>query len=339
VAFRPELSRLIHPEAMVVAPAPHVALQTLVDSARAVNPAKVLTRIDYPWFEDSPYIARLEDQTTDQVTLIALDPGTGRVLRHGGLSDWPIELAFEIHFDLVSGDPGERVVGLVGLFIFSMAVMGLLIWWPGWRGVKRSFAVKFSSGSIRATRDLHRVYGTVIAAVILLGAGTGIGLAWKPWFQAGLDKVTVMADWPPKASPGTCEQTLSADDVAAAAQTYEDGARLKSVRFTARKTGPVTVHLHSKTLSRPRAADRVLVDACTGVVLGAKDADLVPWGDQVLDWLLPIHTGEWLGLPGRILMLVMALSLIGLGVTGYVIWSARNAKSRTKQTAATAEAR
>lgn len=330
VAFRPELNRAIHRDALVIAPAPQPAsLQTLADNARAVDSAAVLTRLDAPAFPDGAFFARLEHPKTGDVTLIALDPNTGSVLREGGFAAWPVELAFELHYELVSGDAGERTVGFFGLALFSMTVMGLLIWWPGWGHIRRSLAVKFSGRTIRVMRDLHRTAGALIAAVMLAGSLTGIGLAWKPWIRPVLASFTEMSDFPPEANPATCGNVRSVDDVVQAARDYEDGAHLRSVRFKGRQGALVTVHLFSKQLERPRAADRVLVDACTATVLAAKDADELSAGDLILDWLLPIHSGEWLGTPGRVLMMLMALSLVALGGTGYFIWSARGAAPKT----------
>jgi uncharacterized iron-regulated membrane protein len=81
-------------------------------------------------------------------------------------------------------------------------------------------------------------------------------------------------------------------------------------------------------MEKPRATDHVWVDRCTAQVLAKKEADTALAGNLIFDWLLPIHAGEWLGLPGRILAVIGALALAGFGITGYVLWIARKTKTR-----------
>jgi uncharacterized iron-regulated membrane protein len=53
-------------------------------------------------------------------------------------------------------------------------------------------------------------------------------------------------------------------------------------------------------------------------------------GDTFFDWLLPIHSGEWLGLPGRLLSWSAALALVVMGISGYGLWVIRRMRRRPR---------
>jgi uncharacterized iron-regulated membrane protein len=58
-------------------------------------------------------------------------------------------------------------------------------------------------------------------------------------------------------------------------------------------------------------------------------------GDVFMQWLLPLHTGNIIGLPGRILVCLLGLAVALLSVTGVVIWARkRRAAARAGLSAA-----
>jgi len=324
-AFRHELNRLVHASALVVAPnRPAAPVQAVIKSLKAAVPGARLTRLDYPTRPDEAYFARLEGK--GGVVLATVDPSTAQVLRQGGFWAWPVELIYQLHYTLVAGEIGERVVGLTGLAILFMAVTGPLVWWPGTRGLKRAFKVETGVNAYRTTRDLHRLLGICIALVLGVIAFTGINMAWRPWLQPLVSAVAPMHPGPKVKPPkGDCRKPLPLDQVVAAAQARESGEAVRSLRYQGKTSRTLNVLLHAR-LTRPRATDQVMVDTCTAQVLSVREAAKASGGDAFYDWLLPIHSGEWLNTPGRVLDELAALSLIGLGGTGYWLWATRSAK-------------
>ncbi|UEP31834.1 PepSY domain-containing protein [Burkholderia sp. B21-007] len=75
-------------------------------------------------------------------------------------------------------------------------------------------------------------------------------------------------------------------------------------------------------------ATTVWVDAYTGAIVGARDVAAQSTGDTFLAWLHPLHSGEALGLSGRIAVLVSGLALPLLFVTGILRWRHKNAVKR-----------
>src|SRR5689334_2145056 len=101
IAFRHELNRLIHPGSLVVAPPARLApLAAIAAAGKAAFPDRKLARIDTPVTRDDAYLVRL-DAPDGAIAMVAVDPGTGRVLRQGPLIAWPVEWLYQLHNNLL----------------------------------------------------------------------------------------------------------------------------------------------------------------------------------------------------------------------------------------------
>jgi uncharacterized iron-regulated membrane protein len=273
------------------------------------------------------------------MAFVAVDPGSAAVLRTGPLAAWPVEFAYQIHTELLSGDTGERVVGFTGLMILFLALTGPFVWWPGLGRMKPALQVKLSAGLYRGARDLHRTAGAVAAPVLLMSAATGVLMAWQPWLAPVVATVApVRGSAAPKAPPGECAAPRTLDDVIAAGVAARPGQVIKGVRFPGKEGKVAAIYLRSTELADPRATDHVWVDACSAKVLRQKTAAGEPTGSRFFGGLLWIHTGEALGLVGRFLVLFGAATAVGLGFTGYIQWFSRTAKMRRNRAARLAKA-
>ena len=340
VAFRHELNRVVHANALVVAPPAALApMQAVVAAAKSAYPDRRVTRIDYPVRADDAYLVRMEVKAGGDIAFAAVDPGAARVLRKGALAAWPVEFAYQVHTELLSGDTGERVVGFTGLMILFMALTGPFVWWPGLGRMKPALQVNLRTDLYRGARDLHRLAGLMAAPVLLVIASTGVMMAWKPWLSPVVTTIAPVADQPaPKAAPGPCAAPRSLDEAIAAGAARRPGEAIKSVRFPGKGGKVVAVYLRSTELNDARATDHVWVDACTAKVLRVKTAATEASGSRFFNGLLHIHTGQWLGLAGRLLVLFAAATVAGLGITGYIQWVSRTRKMNRNRAARLAKA-
>ncbi len=330
IAFRHELNRLIHHEALVVAPsAAPTPLAAVAAAGKAAFPGRKLTRIDFPVTPDDAYLVRLETPT-GAIGYAAVDPATARVTRKGPLAAWPVEWLYQLHMSLLSGDAGERVVGFTGLGLLFMALTGPFVWWPGGLArVGRSLAVNLRAGAWRGARDLHRLAGVLAAPVLLISATTGLLMAWQPWLAPAVNLVAPVLESPaPKPGPGPCAKRRGLDEAVAAAALRRPGQIIKSVRFPGKGGKVVAVYFRALHTADLRATDHVWVDACSAAVLREMGALSEPAGSRFFNGLLWIHTGQWLGIVGRGLVLLAAALAAGLGISGAVQWVTRTARAR-----------
>jgi uncharacterized iron-regulated membrane protein len=324
IAFRYELNRAFYPGVLTVAPrAVQPPLRTIIKAAETAVPGARVARVDYPHAADDAYILRLNDVKTDALSIAAVDQA-GRVTRAKGIWSWPVEAAYQIHERMMAGEIGQRAVGFIGLSLVLLALSGLTHWWPT-RGrfaktLGQSVRPQLTRG--RVTRELHRAVGVVFVLYLVMMATIGLTMAWEPWTKPLVGLVLPVSREEVKVPKKSCAEPKGLDDKIAVAQSQRPNQAIKSVRFQS-KGRIVAVYFQSRTTYPPRATDHVWINACSAKVLAISDQTRNGAGDNVFDWALPVHSGEWLGLPGRLLSWSAALALIIMAVSGYTLWILR----------------
>lgn len=325
MVFRDELNLALHRDALRVSPSSDMLpIQTLLDIARSAHPQLYVERIEYPRHRDEAFLFRLESQGGAHLRYLAIDPYRGTITRDAPASAWPAQWLFRLHHQLLAGHRGETIIGIVGLALLFLALSAPFVWWPGRHNLRRGFTVKLGASPYRAARDLHRVGGILVALFLLVWATTGALVVWKSEVLGTLAKVTATASKPVTAVAERADAAfLPIDEIVAAARERYGQARIKNVRFPGGHGRAVAVFFEATSTTRPRASDQIWLDRYTARTLGVYEAGTVPASNQFLDWMLPIHTGEAFGLPGRVLFLLVALCLPALAVTGLWQWLAR----------------
>lgn len=332
MVFRNELNRALHREALTVEPAgARMPVQSLAERVRALHPQLTLRRIEYPQAADQAFWFRMEGADGGSIRYVAVDPFRGTVRRDGPLIAWPAHWLFELHQALLLGPAGEYIVGCEAIGLLLLAIVGPILWWPGSRGLRRSFRITLRSGRYRANRDLHRVAGVALAIVLATSALTGMLLVWRTQIQSVVALVAPITKRPaPTVSMRAGKALLPLDTIVdGAREAY--GVPVRNVRFPGGNGRVVLVYLQAMGTVRPRATDQIWFDGYTGKVLATYDAMAVSSGTRLLDWTIPVHTGQALGLPGRIVFLLAAIGLQGLVITGFLQWlERRRARLRTR---------
>jgi vanillate O-demethylase ferredoxin subunit len=325
IAFRDELGRVLHHDALVVEPLDaYLPVQTLIETVRRAHPQLYVERIEYPRHRDESLVFRMETQGAANQRYIAVDPYRGTITRDAPTREWPAHWLFWLHQQLLAGHTGETIVGVMGIALLFLAISAPFIWWPGRRNLKRGFAVSVRAGKYRGLRDLHRVVGIFVVLLLLTWASTGSVIVWKGEIQAALSGSVPMVTKPaPKVAQRSDATLLPLDEVIAAARQRYGEAPIKNVRFPGGHGRVVAVFFETPSTTRPRASDQIWLDAYTASTLGVYEAGTLPAGNVFLDWMLPIHSGEVFGLVGRVLFFLGALCFSGLAATGVWQWFER----------------
>lgn len=325
IAFRDELNRALHHEALLVEPLQsYLPVQTLIETVRAAHPQLYVERIEYPKHRDESLVFRMETKGGANQRYIAVDPYRGTITRDAPTREWPAHLLFWLHQQLLAGHTGETIIGIMGVALLFLAVTAPFVWWPGRRNLERGFTVSVSAGKYRGLRDLHRVVGIVVVLLLLTWASTGAVMVWKGEIQAALTGSAPIVTKPaPKVPERADAKLLPLDEVIAAGRERYGDAPIKNVRFPGGHGRVVAVFFETPSTTRPRASDQIWLDGYTASTLGLYEAGNLPAGNVVIDWMLPIHSGEVFGIVGRVLFLLGALCLSGLALTGVWQWFER----------------
>lgn len=128
-------------------------------------------------------------------------------------------------------------------------------------------------------------------------------------------------------------QRITADRAVAIAQNRFPHAEVRWIETPGDRHGVYLIRLYQAgEPGRRFPKTMVWIDQYSGAVLAEHDALKQSAGDELLAWLLSLHNGEALALPGRILVLLSGLILPLLFVTGLLRWRQKaRAKMHVKQ--------
>ena len=312
LVFGAELAQVVDPRGMVSKAGPRdAAASVLIAAAEAQYPDYRISRLVYPSRVDGTFLVHL---TNEHGTLryVSLDRHDASVLREGSVWHFPLIAVLNIHDQWLSGRPGMVLVMLAGFALVTMAISGLAFWWPR-RSVRKNLAVRWDSKPRLLLRQLHRTTGVLMFPLLLFQVFTGLSI-----------NIPMVLDQPPRG--WNLHESLAQPiqlAVAVARPLYPAHA-IRDVRVVA----PTTINVFFKAPERnSRAVHRVTVDTQSGRVKTVLEAS----ADRAV-WVVtyPLHTGEILGLAGRIIAAVIGLALAAMAAAGAVMWvQARNAKARS----------
>jgi uncharacterized iron-regulated membrane protein len=107
-----------------------------------------------------------------------VDPWDGSVIEvrteEATVSGWLTRL----HESLMMGHVGETIVGVSTIAFLGLILLGLWLWWPTTRTVRRAFLIQPRAGLKRLNYDAHNVLGFYSAFVLLVLGATGLMLAY-----------------------------------------------------------------------------------------------------------------------------------------------------------------
>jgi uncharacterized iron-regulated membrane protein len=309
-----------------------LALDTMLQRALEARPGEVPVFMAFDNDQPSMTVttAPRPDSPGSAMTIQSFDRSTGNRIgvttqRDGGIMHFLLTL----HTDLFLGLPGMLFLGAMGLLFVAALVSGVVLYAP--------FMRKLDFGTLRVSRrarvkwlDYHNLIGIVALAWMLVVGLTGVLNAFatpieKLWKANELAEMTRAyagrAPLPP-ARYGSIDLAM------ARARAALPGNNPQFIAFPggAFSSGHhYAVFFQGDTPLTERLLTLALIDAESGVFT---DARPMPWYYQALSLSLPLHFGDYGGLPLKLLWAALTLfTLIVLG-SGLYLWLAKRAAAR-----------
>lgn len=328
--FGPVFDRWITPELSIEAgPGTQQSPDELMAAVRAAHPRRFgAWTLQFPEIPGSAAIAWYDTpiETSDESyapLMVAIDPYTGRILanRYWGhtLASW----IYLLHSQLLLGDFGQKLAGLIGLALLVSLIAGIRLWLPSRRRIRQAFTLKPKAGFKRRVFDLHRVTGIYGAFILITAALTGLHLA----YPAVLETVLGVTEIGHHVDGETTEITSSAQAAGAP-------LNLAQAMLMARGLFPNAV-VHSITTPRGSngvyrvdfrrpgedlALTAVWVDQYSGQIRHARNSANLGQRQRFVDAIRPLHNGSLLGFPGRWLWFLAGFAPLALYLTGMIHW-------------------
>ncbi|MBF9221729.1 PepSY-associated TM helix domain-containing protein [Hymenobacter ruricola] len=281
-----------------------------------------------------------------QPIMVSLNPYTGQVLNEQNLRYHFFSIVQAIHMTLLLPEAVAKwVVGGSVVVFVVMLVTGLVLWWPKRKQERRQrFTIKWGARWRRINYDLHNVLGFYAASIAGLLALTGLFMI----FPALLDSAMLVAnggrEYPQEKAVAKVD-TLQV--VTAAAQLLPDviyrtvrrrspGAEMVLIGPTGAGKEPAQCWAYQRALHYYHR-DEYAFHPVSGQLLQARFHTSKSNGAKLSDMNYDLHTGQIMGLGGKIVAFLASLISASLPVTGTVLWWGRRhkkAKPKTQKAAA-----
>jgi len=332
IAFWRELDAWLNPAWFRVEPGeerrPLSALLADVGSARPDSRVRALLLPDRP---DAALVLMLSADAGGADELF-VDPYTGTLLGErdtdaiGLGAGQLVPFLYRLHYSLKLGRFGEYLLGVAALAWLVAMLVGLALAWPRRGKWRQALSVKRSAGTPRMLFDLHRAAGLLSAAVFVVVAWTALWWNMDYAVRPALAALLPPTPWYPDTLPDTAPAPHDAGPDAAlaaaraarpAGEAYLIGILPEKGLYRVVMKQPGEIGLYGRT--------EVFV-SMDGADVG-EPATHRP-GDTYATWQLPLHTGQFLGLPGRVLWCVAGLAPLLLAATGTALWLRRRRVAR-----------
>ncbi len=275
-----------------------------------------------------------------------LNPYTGQELHYQNLQRDFFTVVQDIHMHLLLPDQiGELVVGTSVLLLVVMLLTGIVLWWPKRKNDRhRSFTIKWGARWRRVNYDLHNVLGFYAASVALVLAVTGLVMSFG-WVRESVYWVSNAGqEYPAEKTPPTIDtlQTASAPSLPLVDRFYQQVRQGSPTSEMLYIPAPGTPDKPVFALAYQHALSYYYRDAyyfhpVSGELLHAVPHHTKSNGQKLVDANYDIHTGQILGLGGKIIAFLVSLISASLPVTGTLVWWGKRNKPK-RQKAAVLEA-
>lgn len=333
LVFRDEIDALLHPELRRVVPGDRsVPLQAVMETLRQAYPDDRPLYLRLPRAAEGVYELWMNAETGRRVYI---DPYTGAILGSQLPLHTPMGFLFLLHTQLLGGEAGETVIGLGALLLIALSVTGLLLWWPGWRKLRRGFRVDWRAGWKRLNDDIHKVVGVLATGFLILTAATGAAMVFHVSFERTIYWLTATPASPPPPMSTVHAGTapLALDLIVRNADRALPGAQTTWISLPLTPEAPVIVRKKFPQELHPNGRTFVALDQYSGAVLQVKNAPKAPLGPRIMNLLYPVHIGRLGGAATRVLQVLVGLTPTVLFVTGWFIWwRKRRTKPRSHRT-------
>ncbi len=337
--FYRELDEIIYPELEVSEPGQyHRPWDELLAIVKVAYPSRegawILLLPRYP----NAMLSALNTEPTSQERLMVyVNPYTGEIVssRHFGetFGTW----VYSLHGDLFLGQTGSYIIGASGiLFILSLG-SGLYLWWPKGKKIKQAFSIKTSSGIARLIFDIHRTFGIYSFVVLFVLAFSGVTMVFD--FKPVVNLFSSVRNGAPhgdgiaiKSTKINGKLTISISEAVAVANQVFPDAVLRRITTPDNEDGVYIIRKYQAEEANYAWPSTVIwIDQYSGKVLAYLNPYEYTAGETFLNVLFPLHSGEALGLSGRILVFISGFAPLILYVTGILRWLQKHRAAKLHQ--------
>lgn len=271
---------------------------------------------------------------------VMVNPYTGKVIGQRDRNvygiDRPhlIKTIYELHSSLLFEGTGRTIVGLTGLAWLIVTLSGIYLWWPKNGGFKNALIIKKNTNFIRFNFDLHRVVGIYTAIILIVVTFTGVYLIFPEYVKPIVKVFSTLEKKPDNLkSISLSEETqplLVEKAVLIANGAFRDGT-LSHIGLPIDREDVYKVYKRQDgEVRKEKGKTTIYLDQYSGEILYIHDPLKVSAGQSFIDWQFPLHSGEALGMTGRLMIFASGIVTVILLITGTILWFKKKRRKASK---------
>lgn len=314
--------------AEVAMPKSRASLTGIVDKAKAEKPDWTLMFIMFD--EEKPIVSTvlgssMQAQEGD-VLITAFDSRTGERLTTPPPNEGVMYFILDLHASMLMGLPGTLFLGFMGFVFLLSVISGVVVYAP--------FMRKLSFATVRKTRneqvkrlDTHNMVGIITLAWVFVVGLTGFILTMNTPLSAIWQQDQLANFAAPYKGTAPLQEYVSPDVVLASVLEQVPDADINFISWPGSPFATphhYTVALRGNTSLTERLLSIAMVDAQTGQVTNVENT---PWYMSAMFLSVPLHFGDYGGLPLKIIWALFDIAAIILLWTGLMLWLKRYRKS------------
>jgi uncharacterized iron-regulated membrane protein len=297
---------------------------------------------DYVWLE-YPKPEETKDELFAPLEIL-VDPYSGKIVAEHFWGRTLISLIYEVHADFLAGKIGKEIgeagfkaMCFFGIFLFISCLSGLYLWWPRGGKFKQALTIKPHSSPQRFYFDLHKTSGFYSSALLLVIAFSGFSFSYEDYIKPLVNifssvKTDHLKDPTVKSTILDSGQPISIAQAVAIAEEAFPGAELRGISTPDGKDGVYRVDKRQAgEANRKRPRSKVWIGQYSGKVLAVQDPNKFTAGETFMNLMWPLHDGQVLGLPSRILWCSVGFVPLVLYVTGILRWLQKRKAAQLKR--------
>ncbi|MBQ0722089.1 MAG: PepSY domain-containing protein [Paraperlucidibaca sp.] len=318
MAFQPQILRTINAETLMVsAEGARLSPVELISAVTAKYPQAQWANVTVAGQDQAPALALVALSADQKPSVHYFHPSTGELLPAVRGEEF-FETVEHLHRELLLGDFGSNITGISAILLLGMVIGGSYLRWKrrppklsGWflarRGLKgRAHAFQW-----------HGVLGTWAALLFVFSASTGLSWSYEPYKKAIYSALSVeYKPKPAKTAPALFDAASFQRLMSPAWPAFvRDVGAFDEAVFTP-KDADVAVAYWLPDAAHIREKNDIRFNA-KGQRIEHKLFAQKPMGEQLtLSWKM-LHTGQYWGWSGQLMLLLSSLSLVAMTYFGF----------------------
>lgn len=316
-----------------------------------------INSISFSSLENSSIVLNIEKEGARKGLNIYLNPYTAELLPEIVGKDF-FMFFFKLHRWLTfEGDTqwiGKNAVALATIACIILTIGGVIVYWSRVKNnFLKSFTFSFKSKNRAFLSTMHSAIGMWVVPFFLLMCFTGLYWSYD-WYRSAMFTI-MQVEQPKRATPttqvvqiGQQKEKQSEKEQKSEKQpeliSYENAQKVADIfnqnvsrdyknanlRLTPSKDGIYTISYLYADATHFRESNSMEIDPNKSIVVKEAKFEDKKLNEQLMSSMLPLHSGEYFGWIGQLLMFIASSLMALFVITGYMLYFDRWKKKRAK---------